>query len=284
MSVAAQMRQYRTEMINTFEQHPALLANTVTTEAVISGNEAEFLVSGSGGATAVTRGVDGSIPARKNDNTQTTVTLTEYHDLPQHTRFDVFSSQGDQRALMQRNTVQVINRTIDQNVITALNTATVNTGAAATADRAMINKAKTTLQNAEVPVDGMLFGAITPAFDAYLEAIDAYASADFVDVKPLQGDNGNAFANQAGKMRYWSGIYWCVHPNLPGVGTNAEKCFLYHKSAIGHAMNTEGMDVKSGYDEEQDYYWSRASIFMGTKVIQNSGIVVMNHDGSAYQL
>jgi hemin uptake protein HemP len=37
-----------------------------------------------------------------------------------------------------------------------------------------------------------------------------------------------------------------------------------------------------GYDEEQDYSWARASAFMGSKLLQNSGVVVITHDGSAY--
>ncbi|TIP69631.1 MAG: hypothetical protein E5X58_47675, partial [Mesorhizobium sp.] len=67
----------------------------------------------------------------------------------------------------------------------------------------------------------------------------------------------------------------------PGVGTSAEKCFLYHRSAIGHAADTENLESLVGYDEEQGYSWARASAFMGSKLLQNSGVVVINHDGSA---
>jgi hemin uptake protein HemP len=42
------------------------------------------------------------------------------------------------------------------------------------------------------------------------------------------------------------------------------------------------METPVGYDEEQAYSWARASIFMGSKLLQNSGIVVINHDGSAF--
>ena len=56
--------QYRQEFIATFEQHHSLLRSSVTTEAVIKGNQATFLVAGSGGATATSRGIDGTITAR----------------------------------------------------------------------------------------------------------------------------------------------------------------------------------------------------------------------------
>lgn len=279
MAETAFQKQYRQEMIAAFEVNQSLLRDTVTTEAVIKGNTAEFLVSGSGGASAVTRGVNGLIPARGDDNTQTTVTLAEWHDLVQKTGFNVFASQGDQRALMQRTTMAVINRKMDSDIITALNTGTVNTGAAATASLALVLKSKTILQNSDVPWDGNLFGLITPAFEAYLLQIASYTSADYVDVKPIAGGSG---WTDKPKAKRWLDINWVVHPSLPGKGTNAEKCFLYHRSAIGHAVNTGGIQSPVGYNEEQDYSYARCSVYMGTSKIQNSGIVVMNHDGSAY--
>ena len=51
---------------------------------------------------------------------------------------------------------------------------------------------------------------------------------------------------------------------------------------IGHAVNKDGMSVTLGYDEEDDYSFTRASIFMGSKLLQNTGIVQIVHDGSAY--
>jgi hypothetical protein len=42
------------------------------------------------------------------------------------------------------------------------------------------------------------------------------------------------------------------------------------------------MSMGIGYDEEQDYSWARASVFMASKLLQNSGVVVINHDGSAF--
>ena len=53
------------------------LRQTTVTEAVIKGNQATFLVGGSGGASAVTRGINGLIPARADNLTQSTATLVE---------------------------------------------------------------------------------------------------------------------------------------------------------------------------------------------------------------
>jgi hypothetical protein len=43
-----------------------------------------------------------------------------------------------------------------------------------------------------------------------------------------------------------------------------------------------GLQVRADYNDEQDYSWARATAFMGSKVLQNSGIVVLRHDGSAF--
>jgi hypothetical protein len=107
MSDSAFQIQYRQEFIQAFEQHASLLRETVTTEAVIKGQQAVFLVAGSGGASAVTRGLNGRIPARNDNNAQNTCTLQEWHDLVRKTGFNVFASQGNQRAIMQMTTMAV---------------------------------------------------------------------------------------------------------------------------------------------------------------------------------
>ena len=63
------------------------------------------------------RGVNGLIPARADELEQLTATLVEWHDLVRKTNFNVFASQGNQREIMQKTTMGVINRKIDQDVI-----------------------------------------------------------------------------------------------------------------------------------------------------------------------
>jgi len=274
MAESAFQTQYRDEFIAGFEQSASLVRQTVTTEVEIKGNQAVFLVADSGAAEAVTRGLNGLIPARADNNTQNTATLVEWHDKVRKTGFNIFASQGNQRALMQKTTMAVINRKIDSDLITELNTATQDTGATAlTASLNMVMHGLTILGNNSVPLDGNISALITPAFHAYLMQTKEFASADYVNDKPFEGRP---------VMYRWAGINFIVHPNLPGKGTSAEKCFLYHKDAIGHAVNTGGVSTAVGYDEEDDYSFCRASIFMGAKLLQNSGVVVFNHDGSGY--
>jgi len=273
MSVLAAQTQFRQEFIAGFEQTKSLLRQSVTTEAQIKGNSAIFAVADSGSATAVTRGANGLIPARTDTIAQNTATLVEWHDLVRRTDFDIFASQGDGRRLMRDTSMAVVNRKIDSDILTILATATQTTGTTTTADLDLVMYAVTILGNNEVPMDNNITGVITPAFYAYLMATAEFASADFVNNKPFT----------SGQMMFrWAGVNWIVHPNLTGKGTNAEKCYLYHKSAIGHAVNTAGIQTKIGYDDEQAYSFARCSIDMGSVLLQNTGVVVITHDGSGY--
>lgn len=278
MTDTAFQTQYRAEFIASFEQKRSLLSSVCVNEAVIKGNTATFLVAGSGGATAVTRGVNGLIPARADDNTQLSATLSEWHDLVRKTDFNVFASQGDQRALMQQTTMNVINRKIDSDIIAQLDTATIDTGTAATASLSMVAKAKAALGYADVPTDEIsdIFGVVTPGFMAYLMQTEEFSSKEYVDV--------TMFGGSTRKMLTWYGVNWIEHPHLTGAQTVLEKCYLFHRNAIGHAVDKAGLQTPVGYDGEQGYSWARASVNMGSKLLQNTGIVQMKHDGSAFAL
>lgn len=271
--------QYRQEFIAGFEQHQSLLRDSVTTEAVIKGNQAVFLVADSGSATAKTRGVNGLIPARADNLTQNTATLAEWHDLVRKTNFNVFASQGNQRAIMQMTSMGVVNRKIDSDILTELATGTITTGAAVTASMTLVTKAKTKLGNAGVPWDSNIFAVISPAFEGYLMQIKEFASREYIGKAPM--DNADPAWRDRPMMYFWLGVNWIVHPNVAGVGTASESCFMYHKSAIGHAVDTAGLESPVGYDEEQAYSWARTTVHMGSKLLQNTGVVEMVHDGSA---
>jgi hypothetical protein len=276
MAESAAQTQYRQELIATFEEGMTWLRQTTVTESVIKGNSAVFMVAGSGGAAAVSRGINGLIPARADDMTQNTCNLVEWHDLVRKTRFNIFQSQGDQRSLMQQTTRKVLNRRIDADIIAQLDTATNTLGGTTTMSLAVLGKALTTLGENEVPVEeeDKMWAVCTPAVRGYLMQTTEFASADYVEMKYLNGP--------ARRVARWGGFNWIFHPNLTGVGTTAEKCYFFHRDAIGSAFDSgEGLNTAIGYDDEQDYSYARASSFTGAKLLQQSGIVQFLHDASA---
>lgn len=280
MSDTAFQVQYRQEFIAGFEQRQSLLREAVTTEAVIKGNQATFLVADSGAATAVTRGVNGLIPARADNLAQPVATLAEWHDLVRKTEFNVFASQGNQRAIMQQTSMGVVNRKIDSDILVAAATGSVTTGSAVTGSLALVMKAKTKLGNAGIPWDSNIFAVISPAFEAYLLQTKEFSSREYINGTPIE--NADPAWKDRPTMYRWVGVNFIVHPNLAGAGTASESCFMWHKSALGHAVNTAGLQSLVGYDEEQAYSWARTTVDMGSVLLQNSGVVEMVHDGSAF--
>lgn len=282
MSDTAFQNQYRQEFVLGFEQMQSVVRDTVVTEAMIKGNQAIFLTADSGGSSAVSRGVNGLIPARADNLTQNTAVVQEWHDLVRKTGFNIFASQGDQRRIMQVTTMGVINRKIDDDILGQLALTTNNTGSSQTASLALVMKSKTILGNNQVPMGNNIFAVISPAFEAYLMQQKEFTSAMYVNAKPFEKTASDGANYEVYTRFYWAGVQFIVHPRVTGVGTSTETCFMYHRNSIGHAVDRGNIQSPVGYFEEQDYSWARATVFMGSKLLQAKGAVIMNHDGSAY--
>lgn len=277
MSIEAAVTQYRKEFVAAFEQRTSQLKASTTKESVINGNTATFLVSGSGGDTAVTRGTNGQIPYSNPTNAQPVATLVEKHAPYELTNFNIFASQGDQKKVMQMSSMAVINRDIDLTILGELANATLDfPSTAQTATLNMVTGAQAILGNNDVDVEdeNNMFAVISPAFRGYLLQTTEFASGDFVESKPLNGP--------ARKFFRWAGVNWIVSSRVTGLGTAAEICYMYHRNAIGYAVNVGEEKIAIGYDEKQDTSWSRATVYHGAKLLQNNGVVKMTHDGSAF--
>lgn len=274
--------QYRDEFTHGFEQNQSVLKAMINSDAQAKGNQAVFDIVDSGGATAVTRGVNGRIPSRTDNENQVTVQLYEWHDKPIKTGFNIFASQGDGRRKMQETTRAVMNRKIDDDIIGAINlganqyiAAGGNAASVYPATVALVEGMIAKLARQDVDVDDptKLICVASPSFRAELYQLQQFASRDFIDVKPLVGP--------VRQMIQWAGVMWLFSNRVQGVGTAAERITLFHRDAIGHCVNTGDMQVVAGYNEEDDYSFARSTIFMGSQVLQQKGLVYSLHDGSA---
>lgn len=275
MAIEAAMIQYKKDFVPAFEQKTSLLKMTTTKESVLSGNQATFLVSGSASDVAVTRGTNGLIPYGNPTNSQVTATLVEKHAPYELTGFNVFASQGDQVKVMRNESIAVINRDIDLTLLAELANATQDFGTG-TASLSTVTGAQAILGNSDVDVEeeDNMFAIISPAFRGYLMQTTEFASGDYVEMKP--------FGGPARKMFRWMGVNWLVSSRVTGLGTSSEICYMYHRKAIGYAVNVGEERVFAGFDEKQGVSWSRAEVYHGAKVLQNTGIVKITHDGSAF--
>ncbi len=274
MTVAAALATYRREFIQAFEARKSdLAAVAVTKESMVEGLTATFLVAGSGGATAVTRGQNGLIPYGQTANNQITATLVEKHAPFERTGFDIFASQGNQKQIMQQGSMAVIKRDMDDTIIAELANATQDFGTG-TLTLATVLGAVAILGNNDVPTEEMdkMFGLLSPAAYAYLMQLNTFTSSDYIDIKPLAGPTR--------RMLRWAGVNWMVSSRIAGKGTSSELLYVWHKDAIGYAVNTGEDKVYAGYDEKQDTSWTRATVYHAAKILQNSGIVKITHNGS----
>jgi hypothetical protein len=275
MAIEAAVIQYKKDFVPAFEQRQSLLKLTTTKETVLNGNQATFLVSGSGSDTAVTRGTNGQIPYGNPTNNQYTATLVEKHAPYELTGFNVFASQGDQIRIMRDASIAVINRDIDNTLLAELANATQDYGSG-TASLSTVLGAQAILGNADIPVEdeNNMFAIISPAFRGYLMQNTEFSNGEYVDMKPFSGP--------ARKMFRWAGVNWIVSSRVTGIGTASEICYMFHRSAIGYAVNVGEEKIEADYDKKQDTSWSRATVYHGAKILQNTGIVKITHDGSAF--
>lgn len=272
MADTAFQTMYRQEFILGYERNQSKLRQTCTTEGQIKGNSIVFDVVDTNSASAVTRGVNGLIPATTDNQTQYTCSLTEWHDLRKKTNYNIFSSQGDQRGIMQQLSTGVLNRKVDDQIITELNTGTQFAGLTATTlSLQLVMRAFTIIGNANVPIDQNIYGLLTPAAFGYLVQVKEVTSKDYV--------TDEKFKDMPIMFR-WAGINWIVHTGLPGNATSSETLFVYHKSAIGSGMDMKGLQTEVDRNTEQDYSFARTTAFMGAKLLQNAGVVKIRHDGS----
>jgi hypothetical protein len=276
MASTAFKTQYLEEFVPGFEFNQALLRQACVTKANIQGNTAVFLVADSGNASAVTRGSNGLIPSRNDNLTQNSCTLQEWHDLPTKTGFTVNMGQADQRKIMTMTGYAVLNRRIEDDIISQLDTATNDTGSAVKASVDLVEYARTILGNNNVDVGDVenMFALVSPAFMSYLRQAREFNNAEYVDVKPYAG------IGTTKKMLRWADINWITSSRVSGLATSLEKCYIFHRNSIGHAVDSEKLKQLVGYNEEQDYHYTRTSAAMGSKLLQNFGVVQIKHDGS----
>lgn len=283
VSISAIQTAYRQEMIQGFDKTVSVLRDTVTTEFMDKGGAAVFLVFDTFQSQANQRGLNGLIPAETLALTQNTATLVPWHKLVQVSDFNVFASQGNLIDALKGQTMAALNRQIDDDIIAGLDTYTTQISAGGAMTVAKVQTARAILGNNLVSDDGQLTLLLTPGAMGDLMQTTEFTNALYVQEKPYE--TGTPYFSNKREVYKWAGISIIVDPKLTkggGLGTTTEHCYLYHKNAIGQAINKEGIIASVGFNEEQRYSWANTTAYMATKVLQASGIVGIVHDGSSY--
>ena len=276
MAVQAAVTQFRKETVAAFRQERSLLSLTATKEFMTKGLTATFLVAGNTtNDIAVTRGQNGDIPYGSPSNTQVSATLVEYHVPEALTGFDIFASQGEQTVEMRRDVVAGINRKMDLVILAELANATQDLASGGTLDISTIAIAKAKLGQNHVPTEEVdnMFGILSPGAYGYLEQTAEFTSGDYVEMKPYNGPVRKFFR--------WAGVNWITSSLVDGLGTSAEYLYIFHRRALGFAVNAGEEMIDADFNREQQRSWALASVYMAAKILQNTGIIKITHDSSA---
>lgn len=275
MSYMITKDQYREEWIVAFQRGETPLKYAVTKELMISGLTAKFALQGAAGR-MTSRGVNGLIPSRNRTDTQPTITLAEKHSKETQTGFNVFTAPANLRAAMQNAGALSAYREIDYTILDALATATnqYNGGAAIVPTHGKLVDAITDILGEDVTPEDGITCVWTPKAWGRLMTIPEFASQDFVSEKPLIG---YGFA----KPKVWMGAMHMMHTGLPGRGTATASNFIFAKAAVGHAIASGEIQVAAGYNDEDDYSYSRHTIFDGATILQQDGVLEVITDDTA---
>jgi len=261
---------YREEYVAAFEVRQSYLRDAVTTEAMLKGTSAIFLVTGRAD-TMKERGVDGMIPAANELDSQITISLKEMHHRATQTGWDIFTGQSDRRRILQERGMKAANKEIDDAILTALDATTTeyNSGSAFTLTYGRIVDVLSELYEAEVDNDGAITCVWSPKSYAKILTFAQATSIDYVDRKPLL-DGPQPFR--------FLGANHIMHPRVPGAGGATAKNFIFHKNAIGHAIDNAGIKTDIGFNGEHDYSYARHTLYHGAKILQMSGVIQCTND------
>jgi hypothetical protein len=72
-----------------------------------------------------------------------------------------------------------------------------------------------------------------------------------------------------------------MHTGLPGKGTATASNFIFAKGAVGHAIAQGDIQVDADYNGEDDYSYSRHTIFDGATILQQAGVLKVVTDDTA---
>ncbi|MGV1912081.1 hypothetical protein GOZ83_19720 [Agrobacterium vitis] len=274
MTYVISKEQYVSEWVVAFQRGETILKSRVTKQVMSDGKSAYFPIQGAAGR-MTRRGSDGRIPSRQRTDSLVKVDLEEKHSKEERTGFDIFTCPAPLRTAMQNAGAETAAREIDYTIIETLQTATNEYNAnAVTLTYGTTTTFMAKLFQNDVMTGNEITCLWTPMAWAKLMTFDQFINADYVDMKMLNGISID-------KPKFWNGALHMQHTGLPGVGTSKATNLIFAKPAIGHSIAEGDVKVAAGYNEEDDYSFSRHTIFDGAVILQQAGVIKLYTDDTA---
>jgi hypothetical protein len=263
-------KAFEAEVHTAYQRTGSKLRNTVRFKNNVKGSSTTFQKVGKGTANTKTR--NGLVPVMSIDHSPVECTLTDYYAGDWLDSLDEMKIGYDERSVIVNAGAYALGRKTDDLIINALKTATNTVGdGTAGLSKSLILQAFASLNEKDVPDDGQRFGLVgANEWNALLNLAE-FSDSDYV---------GDEFPWLKGtESRKWLGIVWIMHTGLP-LTSGVRSCFIYHKTAIGHAC---GQDVVTDISWHGDYaaYFINNMMSQGACLIDNNGVVKINVDADA---
>ena len=138
--------------------------------------------------------------------------------------------------------------------------------------RTLLLQAVESLDDNDVPDDGMRWGLLTPRQWSIALTIPEFASADFVgDDLPFM---------QRNRTRSWLGVNWMRHTGLPGKGTANAVCFTYHRDALGYGCG-DSVTSDITWQSDRSAHFVNNMMSQGACLIDEEGVIEIRVDDTA---
>ncbi len=253
-------KQFESDVHLAYQQIGTKLRPTVRAKSNVIGTSTTFQKIGKGIASSKSR--HGMVPVMNLDHNPVECSLTDYYAGDWVDALDELKTNIDERRVVASAGAYALGRKTDELIISACSSASNYVGDySANLSKTLVLSAIAELNEKDVPDDGQRFGIVGVTQWNALLGIDEFTSADYV------GEN-YPLINGA-EARKWLGVTWILCNGLPESASGRD-CFVYHKSAIGHAS---GQDVRS----DISWHGERAAHFVSN--CMSRGAVLIDDDG-----
>lgn len=262
------IKQFEKEVHEAYQRQGSKLRSTARTVSNVTGSNVRFQKVGKGTATTKTR--HGVITPMNVEHSYVEATLVDYYAGDWVDKLDELKTNIDERMVLANAGAYALGRKTDELIIDALETTTTAIGNYSTGwTLTLASQAIETLNSNDVPDDGRRFGILAPhAFQEH-KNLTKVSSADYT---------GEMFPWLKGSQSFmWSGVMWIMHSGLPLANTDDRDCYVYHQSAIGHAIGSEIMtDIT--WHGDRAAHWVNNMMSQAAVLIDTAGVVEVRVD------
>lgn len=266
------VKSFEAEVHASYQRMGSKLKSTVRSKNNVKGASTTFQKVGTGIASVKAK--HGLVPVMNLEHTPVTCTLYDYYAGDWVDSLDEFKIGHDERATIANAGAYALGRKTDELIITELNSVAssqiVGDGTEPLS-KSLILSAFAKLNMADVPDDGQRFGLVGSNEWNHLLNIKEFADSAYVgeDYPWLKGS----------ESRKWLGINWIMHTGLPTLD-GKRSCFIYHKTAVGHAS---GQDIKTDISWHGDHaaYFINNMMSQGAALIDSEGVIKLLVDEDA---